>query len=68
MTRMGEGCDGNWRSCGHCKVRFDGPSFDPARPFCDKAGFWDMLLGNDWCPYAPLTDSDEVQKEENNAD
>ena len=60
-------CDLDYRTCGHCKVCFDGPVGFEVRPFCDKAGFWQMLFGNDWCPNAPLIE-DTVQKtkEKNN--
>lgn len=48
-------CDEDYRTCGHCKVCFDGPIGNGARPFCDKkTGFWRRLLGDDWCPNAPL--------------
>ena len=51
-----EKCELDYDTCGHCRVRFDGPFGHEARPFCDKASLFDMVLGNDWCPNAPLID------------
>ena len=53
-----EKCELDYRTCGHCKVCFDGPSGFEARPFCDKAGFWKTISGNDWCPNAPFAEND----------
>lgn len=46
-------CTENYKTCGHCKVCFDGPPGYEARPYCDKVGLFRMLTGNDSCPNAP---------------
>lgn len=56
-----ENCKLDYRSCGHCKVRFDGPFGHEARPSCDKASFFKMLFGDDWCPNAPMVEDDDMK-------
>lgn len=62
MKNKMDNCELDYRSCGHCKVCFDGPFGHEARPFCDKSSFFEMLFGDDWCPNAPMmtTTKDEI--------
>ena len=55
-------CDLDWRTCGHCNAGLDdcGSGITGVYPFCDKAGFFRSLIGDDMCPNAPVPHVEEV--------
>lgn len=62
MNVVDYNCNGNWRTCGHCKASFGGDSLDMVYPSCDKAKFIDRLFGSDNCPYAPNPENYEPEE------